>query len=134
MRLIARRLKSLNVTPELVLSSPYLRAHETAKILVEEIDSNIGLIIDQNLSPMGDLKLLIEDINQNYTGLDSIAVVGHEPQMSSLVSVLISGNATLDVTMKKGGVCCLSISALCFGRCASLEWLLPPRILTDPND
>jgi phosphohistidine phosphatase len=130
MHLIARRLKSLNVALNLVISSPYLRARETAEILVEEIKPNKGLIINQDLSPMGDLGSLISDIKKDYSSLDNIAVVGHEPGLSTLVSVLISGNPALDITMKKGGVCCLSIESLRFDQCAVLEWLLTPRILT----
>jgi phosphohistidine phosphatase len=134
MHQIARRLKSLSVTFDVVISSPYLRARETAEIVIEEINPDLKLIFNQNLTPMGELKSLITDINENYAGLENIAVVGHEPQLSSLVSLLICGDTSLDITMKKGGVCCLSIQKLEFDRCAMLEWLLPPKFLISPTD
>jgi phosphohistidine phosphatase len=127
MHQIARGLKSLGVELDVVISSPYLRARETAEILVKEIKPAMGLLFNQNLTPMGDLSSLITDINKDYVGQENIAVVGHEPQLSELVSILISGDTTLDIVMKKGGVCCLSIERLRFDRCAVLEWLLPPR-------
>ena len=54
-------------------------------------------------------------------------LVGHEPYLSGLISLLVSGEATCAVVMKKGGLCKLSIESLKPGRCAALEWLLTPK-------
>jgi phosphohistidine phosphatase len=73
----------------------------------------------------------VNEINANYGEAESIALVGHEPSLSSLVSMLVSGDPTLSVTLKKGGVCRLSLEKLQYGRCAELDWLLSPAQLVE---
>jgi hypothetical protein len=46
--------------------------------------------------------------------------------LNTLISVLISGDPTLSITLKKGGLCRLSSDHLRYDRCATLEWLLYP--------
>jgi len=41
----------------------------------------------------------------------------------------VSGDQNLSITMKKGGLCKLTVDALRYGRCATLEWLLTPAQL-----
>jgi phosphohistidine phosphatase len=54
-------------------------------------------------------------------------LVGHEPYLSELIALLIAGDAPVRITMRKGGLCKLSVDALQYGRCAVLEWLLTPK-------
>src|SRR5258708_7959635 len=56
-----------------------------------------------------------------------VLLVGHEPNLSELISLLVSGDARLSITMKKGGLCKVSAEILAARRCASLEWLLTPK-------
>jgi hypothetical protein len=42
----------------------------------------------------------------------------------------VTGEPSMSVTMKKGGLCRLSIENLAYDKCATLEWLLPPAQLT----
>jgi len=56
-------------------------------------------------------------------------LVGHEPYLSSLISLLSTGGPNLSLTLKKGGLCRLEAEPLRCARCASLEWLLAPRLL-----
>ena len=58
---------------------------------------------------------------------DRVLLVGHEPNLSELISLLVSGDASLNLAMKKGGLCKLSAEALSPRRCATLEWLLTPK-------
>ena len=62
---------------------------------------------------------------------NSIALVGHEPQLTALVSLLAAENTSVDMTLKKGGVCRLSADDLHHSRKATLEWLLTPGILVE---
>ena len=54
-------------------------------------------------------------------------LVGHEPYLGRLISTLLTGGPDLTLTLKKGGLCKLTVSRLRYGRCATLEWLLTPR-------
>ncbi len=60
---------------------------------------------------------------------DDVLLVGHEPYLSDLISLLLSGESGLAIVMKKAGFCKLSIGQLCFGRCATLEWLVTPKLM-----
>ncbi len=131
-RQIARALGDLGTQIDLILTSPYLRAVDTARLLQKKLDLKKDQVITaEDLSPTGDPDRLIKEINEKYAGKGNIALVGHEPGLSRLVSVLLSGDPTLPITLKKGGVCCLSVDKLEYGRCATLEWLLAPAQLTE---
>jgi phosphohistidine phosphatase len=128
MRQIARGLRTLGVEFDAILSSPYLRAQQTAEILGDVFKMKKKVLTSENLTPMGDPDLLLAEINEKYT-LDSLAIVGHEPYLSSLVGVLAAGGASVEMTFKKGGVCYLSTDDLHHTRQATLEWLLTPGML-----
>ena len=131
MRQIARGLRVLGVDFDLILSSPYVRAKETAEILAEVSKTKADVVFSENLIPMGDPDLLIAEMNEKYYNVNSIALVGHEPHLSAMISLLVSENASLDMTLKKGGVCRLSADDLHHTRKAALEWLLTPGILVE---
>ena len=80
---------------------------------------------------MGYADKLIQEINENYGDVERIALVGHEPSLSSLASVLVAGEPDLSLTLKKGGVARLSVGTLQYGRCAALDWLLSPSQLVE---
>jgi len=130
MRQIARGLRVLGVDFDLILSSPYVRAKETAEILAEVSKTKADVVFSENLIPMGDPDLLLSEMNEKYSA-NSVALVGHEPHLSALISLLVSDNASLDIILKKGGVCRLSADDLHHNRKAALEWLLTPGILVE---
>jgi phosphohistidine phosphatase len=126
---IARALCKMDIQIDQILTSPLLRARETAEIVRKNlhIKKDRLVLIDQ-LAPSGDTSQLIADIKAKYL-LDSLLLVGHEPDLSKLISLLLSGDPSLPITMKKGGLCCLSVDELKPGKCATLEWLINPAQL-----
>ncbi len=127
---IARGLKELGASIDLILTSPYLRTTQTARVLAKTFELGKGKIIPSAaLAPAGQVGDLVNDINEKCQGVADIALVGHEPYLSRLTALLLSGDPSLSITLKKGGVCCLSIETLQSGRCATLEWLLTPAQL-----
>jgi phosphohistidine phosphatase len=133
MRQIAKGLRSLGADFDLVISSPYERAKETAEILANVFKIKTDVAFSENLIPMGDPDLLIAEMNEKYSA-NSIALVGHEPHLTALISLLVSDNASVDMTLKKGGVCRLSADNLHHTRKATLEWLITPGILVEIGD
>ena len=132
MRKIAQGLKELEVRIDLVLTSPYLRAAQTAKILAKKFDlPQEKVISSEQLTPMGSPDRLVDEINKNHGEVENLALVGHEPYVGNLISMLISGDSTNSITLKKGGVCRLSLERLQYGRCAALDWLLSPAQLVE---
>jgi phosphohistidine phosphatase len=129
MRRIARGMLALDLEFDLILSSPYLRTRQTADIVADVFNAREALRFTDSLIPGAGGEQVIAEINKQYRKRDKILLVGHEPAMSSLIAMLISGDPTLAITMKKGGLCLLSIPVLSYGRCATLEWILHPSQL-----
>jgi len=127
MRTIAKGLRELGVEFDLILSSPYVRARETAEILVDVFKMKKEVKFSENLVPAGNPNLLMSELDV-AANLDSIAIVGHEPFLTSLIGLLVSDHASVDITLKKGGVCSLSTDDLRAHK-ASMDWLLTPGIL-----
>ncbi len=126
---VARGMKKLGVTFDLILSSPYARALRTAQIVVEVYKVR-KLFQTENLGSEADPHAVIEEINDNFSTLNDIMIVGHEPFLSGLISVLLSGDGALRIDFKKAGLCKLTVDDLRFGKCARLDWLLTPRQLS----
>ena len=126
---IAQAIAALELSFDWVLASPYVRARQTAEIVAEALGLGNEIQLTESLVPAGSMKKLIELMNHRKPAPANVLLVGHEPYLSDLISVLISGGTDLEVTMKKGGFCKLSTASLEHGRCAVLEWLLTPKHL-----
>ncbi len=132
MRRIARGLADMGVQIDLLFTSPYVRAADTAAILVKQMDlGKKTLVTTENLTPGADPNDLVKEINDRRGAAENVAIVGHEPGLSQFISVLVSGAADLPIVLKKGGVCKLSMDKLLYARCATLEWLLAPAQLQE---
>ncbi len=124
---IAQALEEMEVSLDCILSSPYVRARQTAEIVAEALNLRKRLDLTETLTPAGSSKKLIEIIKHREPPLEEVLLVGHEPYLSELISLLLSGNNGLEVTMKKGGLCKLCVESLEHGQCATLGWLLTPK-------
>jgi phosphohistidine phosphatase len=124
---IAEAMEALDLTFDLILSSPYVRARQTAEIVTEALRVRKRLELSDNLAPGGSPKKLVELLNRLQPRPENVLLVGHEPYLSGLIALLVSGAAILPVVMKKGGLCKLTTGSLIHGRCATLEWLLTPK-------
>jgi phosphohistidine phosphatase len=124
---IAEAMAELKLSFDLILSSPYVRARQTAEIVAATLKAREKLELSDSLTPGGSTKKLLDLVNSLKPAPESVLLVGHEPYLSGLVSLLVSGKETFTVTMKKGGLCKLSTESLHHGRCAALDWLLTPK-------
>ena len=128
MRRAARGLKSLVPQVDVLLSSPWKRAWQTAEVLHEEAGwpspkSCEALEGDRN--HRGTLTVLRE-----YASAGTVALVGHEPHSHRLASYLLTGDAARVVLeFKKGAAAALLIESPLRAGTARLLWFLPPRAL-----
>mgnify|MGYP003288396451 CR=1 FL=1 len=129
MRRAAEGMLALGLAPDVLLSSPYRRAQQTADIVAQVLKISVGPHLSATLTPGGDPRQLIEELQSAGRTPQDMMLVGHEPYLSRLISTLLTGNPNLPVVMRKGGVCTLELDTLRFGRCAQLIWLLAPRHL-----
>ncbi len=123
----AEGMKSLGLRFDHVFSSPFLRARETAKIVAGVLDIGSRLELAERLKPGADLEALMEEIAALKRNEESILLVGHEPMLSELISLLVWGDRAAAVDLKKGALCKLTTDELRPRRCARLEWLLTPK-------
>jgi phosphohistidine phosphatase len=127
---IAKRLDALKLHFDLMLTSPLVRARQTAEIL-----HSVGLSqrLDQSefLAPGGDLQGWLAWLEQwRREPHKSLAIVGHEPALSTWAETLIWGEARQRLVLKKAGAIGLLLpeAGSPVGQ-SQLFWLTPPRLL-----
>ncbi len=130
MKKIVKGIHQLDMELDVILSSPYVRARDTAMILANEFDMKKNVAFSDNLIPPGNFESLIKEIHDNYD-VNNLALVGHEPMLSSLVSWQTTGNTQMKVTLKKGGVAYLLADNLYQDGRATLQWLLTPALMVE---
>ncbi len=126
MRRIARGIRRLKLDFDVILASPYLRTKQTAEIAAAVMNAKDKLQFSDRLAGHGDHVQLVAELIEHHGACKSILLVGHEPSMSELISTLLVGNRSLQLVLKKGGLCKLTVDTLRYGRCAVMEWLLTP--------
>ncbi len=119
-------LKELGLSVDLVISSPLVRAVQTAEIAMEGLGITNELAYSESLVPEAHPYLLMEELGNKYSTQDKVMVVGHEPHMSSFVSMVVSGDPSGLIRLKKGALCKLKIPRLDGVRSGWLEWLMTP--------
>lgn len=107
MRKNVKGLKELVRKPDLIITSPLTRAVQTAEIL-KEVWAGVTIVESDSLKPGAHPDALIEWFLQHpefAKNKSLVAVVGHEPQLSHLVSWLLNGANRSLISLKKGGAC-----------------------------
>jgi phosphohistidine phosphatase len=131
MRQVAKGLNNLGVKFDTMLSSPYRRALETAFIVSRQFGAGESIQSSPSLKPEVLPEQVVRTLQEKYASCRNLMLVGHEPQLSSLVSYLTTGSASARPILKKGGVCKLQVEKLEAGKCATLVWLLTPKQLAN---
>ncbi len=121
-RAAGRGLVKLGVKPAKIFTSPRLRARQTADILAGAL--GVTPIAREEMNFGFNHKLLPALINEMSNDL-SVMFVGHEPDLSILVSSLIGGG---EIEIKKGGLVRVDLLARMPLR-GVLLWALTPRTL-----
>ena len=129
LRQITQAMTALKISFDVIFSSPYVRAAETAEIVAKAFKRQKQLKFTGDLKPAGNPKLLIQLLDDLQPEAENILLVGHEPYLSQLIALLTAGNTSLEIDLKKGGLCKLEVETLSYGRCATLVFLLAPRHL-----
>lgn len=107
-----------------ILSSPFRRAQQTAEILAREYpDAHLAFI--EGLSPGQSLSELIDALADTPRG-STLALVGHEPDLSQLIALLLCGDVRPAVRLKKGGAALIDFPLTIEACRGELLWLLTP--------
>jgi phosphohistidine phosphatase len=129
MRQAAVGLRNLEYIPELIFTSPLIRARQTAEILLDVLGKGIELKIMPSLAPSGPRRDLYQSIASSQKRLNSLMLVGHQPSLGQIASELICGSPECSIELKKGGVCSIELTHGGNSPQGTLISLLTPSIL-----
>ena len=101
MRQAAAGLRSLDYIPELILSSPLIRARQTAEILLEAFGKGIELKILPALAPSGIRRELYQAIASYEKRLKSLMLVGHQPSLGEIAGEIIGGTPDCSLNSRR---------------------------------
>jgi phosphohistidine phosphatase len=123
-------MRALGLKFDAVLSSPYLRARQTAEIAAGNYKIKIKKIyITNNLLPPASIENLLKEIHNHFPKSKNILLVGHEPHLSTMISSLLKCGKLLVMDFKKGGLCSVTVEPPLSHPAATLNWLLTPSQL-----
>lgn len=128
MKKAAGGLKGLDVRPDIILTSPLVRARQTAEILRRTLGGKAPLETCDALSPAGDRQQLYQALQQ-HSKLDSLMLVGHQPSLGEIAGEIAWGSTERYVELKKGGACCIEILTLQPRPRGAILWIVTPAIL-----
>jgi phosphohistidine phosphatase len=125
-RAAAKGLRELGVEPDAMITSPYLRAAQTAEIFCEVLEFSRDRIRRSDaLKPGGDPAQLFKELSRARG--QEVMCFGHAPQLDQAISYAF-GLHVVVTSLKKAGVACLDVQNLSPLR-TQLVWLFPAKAL-----
>lgn len=122
----AKTLAALDLEIEAIVTSPLLRAKQTAAIVAAALGLRDRAIEDERLGFGFDANALAAILRERAPTAATVLLVGHEPSMSATIGALAGAER---IVLKKGGLACVDISDESCSE-GELVWLVPPKILT----
>ena len=127
---VAKRLHELGLRFDVILTSPLVRSHQTAKIFAQmQLTSQLQVVRD--LAPNGNIHSWLNWLEQQqYPPSSKLALVGHQPDLAKWASMLVWGEANDGLILKKAGIIGLNLPAMRSPLGQSQMFLLiPPKFL-----
>ena len=125
-RAVGDFLSERGIIPELILSSPVLRAKETAAVVAKELNVVAPSEVAWLACGMNPERGLAE--LAGYAKLDSVMIVGHEPDFSILVAHLLDLGSSASVNISKASLTAIELSRPVAGS-GVLKFLLPVKLI-----
>ena len=120
---LGRFLAGVRFAPDAIITSPKLRARQTAEIVAGHL--GISVAEDDRLASGFDVAT-VDAILADAGDPSRPVLVGHDPDFSDIVGAL-SGSAGL--TMRKGAIIRIDIERPLAEGAGELAWLIPPELL-----
>jgi phosphohistidine phosphatase len=111
-----------------ILTSPWLRALQTARILGEVL--GLSDAIEEMAELAGDRSVvdLITGLSR-YKTAERVVLVGHQPLLGASIAYLLTGKTTMQVDLKKSGACAIEVKRISPTSGGTLQWMLTARQL-----
>lgn len=124
----AKSLIELVPTVDMVASSPYKRALETADLVFSPSVARTKFKITDSLVPEAEPEAFARWLKEQRPR-EVVAAVGHEPNLGILATWLVAGLDQSRFRLKKGGACLISFSKPPGKKGGVLHWLVGPKQL-----
>ncbi len=126
--LTGRALKKLDITLDLIVTSPKVRARQTAEIIAEEIGySNAEIKVTEKLEPTAAPKATISYL-KDLTDTKRVMLAGHLPLLGHLASELLSNTSQISLYFEPSSVCQINIEQP-HSHTGDFRWFLAPEHL-----
>ena len=126
LRRVLKRARSADVCPSLILSSPYVRAVQTAEMAADVFRYKGDLVRSAAFVPEASPEQAWEEIRL-YADEAAVMVASHEPLMSAAVAYLL-GSPGLQVDMKKAALVRIDMERFSAAPRGTLKWMLTPAL------
>jgi phosphohistidine phosphatase len=120
---LGRFLAEIGFKPDAIITSPKLRAAQTAEIVALRL--GVPVAVDARLAGAVDLRA-VDDILRDAGDPKQPVIVGHDPDFSELVAILCGSS---QVPMKKSAFARIDVSRPFEPGTGTLRWLIPPDLL-----
>ncbi|MEB3214038.1 MAG: phosphohistidine phosphatase SixA [Leptolyngbyaceae bacterium] len=130
---VVQRCHDLGIRADLILSSPFVRARQTADILTS-IGVAPAMTLSDDLAPDGSIHSWLEWLKHWQPGQqDAVILVGHQPDLGRWAEQLVWGEITDRLVVKKAGIIGVEVPKADppIGK-SELFWLTPPRYFLEP--
>lgn len=125
--------RRITTAPQALLASPFRRAWQTAEILAQCAHWPAPIPAEGLASGASATRML--SVLEHHANEPSVALVGHEPVMGELLSLLLTGEEMgMSVPFKTGAIACIEIESDLAPGTARLRWLATPKLLRAAAD
>ncbi|MEP7379647.1 MAG: histidine phosphatase family protein [Chloroflexota bacterium] len=121
---LGRLMAARGVVPDTILSSPKVRARQTANIVGDAL--GVGVTNDERLAELFDLDALA--VMMAGVGGTSLMIVGHDPDFSEVLATLVGA---AEMPMRKGALARVDLALPLGPGSGVLRYLVPPELLPD---
>lgn len=124
--MVVRLARKSDVRPTMMLSSPYMRARQTADIAARELDYKGHIIETEALVPHSSPENVWREI-RDHADQPAILLASHEPLLSHTVAYLLNSPA-LRVEMKKAALVRIDVESMRVAPHGILRWMIVPKL------
>jgi phosphohistidine phosphatase len=123
---VVKAARRAGLEPSLIISSPYLRAMQTAEVTVDQLGYKGDVVRTEALVPHGSPETVWKEL-RDYSGESAILLAGHEPLLSNLVAYLLAAPG-LRVGMKKAAMVRIDVESFGPSPHGTLRWMITPKL------
>jgi len=127
-RQAAGALLKLGVALDLVLTSPLVRARQTADLVADALAPKRGVEVSQALAPGGRPEAILRAV-VGVGPVERVLLTGHMPDLGALAGWLAWGQDAPTIPLRTAGLCRVDLPDHPTPGSGDLRWLLPPRLL-----